>query len=270
MNWNEVQVEVRNAALSWLNRSSPRISEARDFIVPEFKNASFSVFIEEVARRDAALAFDVGHLLLRDEPSSQTDREPWLIHFPSERRLSFTSRRIHSLNDATSGRPVPGFPNHRIHFGEKTGDSSVPELSVFLFWASWLSGILAQIAAETSAYAEQRYQGGRLIQDWSEHRLKLDHLCSEILGHLLALDQIRSAPEIMSEPLQALTFRLAHRAEALASDALSLFGGAGYMREYPIAERFACLTCFVPTLRSDPLLSKIPESAYRRMNRRST
>lgn len=269
MNWNEIQSEIRSASSAWARRGSIRIADSREFIVAECAESSFSTLIEEIARIDPSLAFDVGHYLLNERSRGSAADQPWPIQYPSERKLSFTSLRLHDPTAPSPAREIPGLPGHFISYENRAPLGQEADHFVYLFWCSWLSGILAQVATEALAYGEQRIQGGRLIQEWSEHRLRTDLLCSEILSLVLALDQLRSREHHSIAETRALTFRFAHRAETLVSDAMSLFGGAGYMREYPIADRMALITALIPTLRSDRQLMNLSKLNFDRLHSES-
>lgn len=106
--------------------------------------------------------------------------------------------------------------------------------------------IAAQVAAEemlemTCEYVKTRKAFGKAISDFQNTQFKLVEMATEIEMGRTFVDQLiakhMAGEEVVTEVSMA-KWKITETAKQVASDCMQLFGGYGYMEEYPIARRF--------------------------------
>jgi hypothetical protein len=104
--------------------------------------------------------------------------------------------------------------------------------------ASALACGLIQGTLETiSKYASERTQGGKKIKEWSQIKTQLGELYMD--GHITnsLFNQILNGKLTLAESL-ALHYKINLNLINITDNAISILGGFGYMKEYPLEKRY--------------------------------
>ena len=106
--------------------------------------------------------------------------------------------------------------------------------------ASTLAGLSFRAVNEAFSYSELRIQGGKPIGRWSALEVEVGKLVAnasviqELLGRAVELAEDHRGALISS----ALCMHLAEVSVDVVSRSLQIFGGAGYMKDYPMERLF--------------------------------
>ena len=152
--------------------------------------------------------------------------------------LRFESVRVPKENIVG---PVPGMRNHSQESEDAPRRRTLAGLSVpRVHTAARAIGLARGALEDAIEYSQERVQFGRPISEFQETRFKLARMASEIeaarqLMHHVAneIDESRGSDKDAS----MVKWFATEMAERVTSDALQIFGGAGYTKLHPI-ERY--------------------------------
>ncbi|MEW5736864.1 MAG: acyl-CoA dehydrogenase family protein [Thermodesulfobacteriota bacterium] len=186
-------------------------AQAKNALVFALEGEGVSLFLADLAARRASLSPDVFSLGLHACPAADASFE----RAPAKRL----------------GEPGEGGK----YFAEASFRMLLPAAAI-------LEGVIQGSFKDALGYARKREQGGRRILDWSEVRMILSGMAmrarnAETLTAASAEAADAGSPSWRERALAAF-LQVADDACKATTDGIQIFGGVGYMKDYPQEKRF--------------------------------